>query len=107
LDVENLLGSSKADTLTRSAANNKHTGAGGPDTEQGGSGNDTVVGSGGADTLEGEDGDDTVNSKDGMNGNDTLNGGGSIYAAELDENFFVSRDPGSMQRTTSTRASAA
>jgi hypothetical protein len=73
--VENLLGSSKADTLTRSATNNKLTGGGGPDTEQGGLGNDTVVGSGGADTLKGEGGDDAVNSKDGVNGNDTLDGG--------------------------------
>lgn len=65
LGVENLLGSSKADTLTGSATNNKLTGRGGPDTEQGGSGNDTLLGSGG---------DDEVNSKDGVNGNDSLDG---------------------------------
>jgi RTX calcium-binding nonapeptide repeat (4 copies) len=76
LGVENLLGSSKADTLTGSAANNKLTGGGGADTEQGGLGNDQVIGSGGADTLKGGDGDDAVNSKDGKNGNDSLDGGG-------------------------------
>jgi Sulfatase/RTX calcium-binding nonapeptide repeat (4 copies)/Domain of unknown function (DUF4976)/Bacterial Ig domain len=76
LGVENLLGSSQADTLTGSSTNNKLTGGGGPDTEQGGLGNDQVIGSGGADTLKGGDGADTVNSKDGVNGNDSLDGGG-------------------------------
>ena len=75
LGVENLLGSSKADTLTGSVANNTLTGGGGNDTERGGAGNDKVVGSGGADFLYGEDGADAVNSKDGVNGNDSLNGG--------------------------------
>ena len=76
LDVEDLLGSSKADTLTGSDTGNKLTGGGGADTEQGGLGNDQVIGSGGADTLKGEDGDDAVNSKDGVKGNDALDGGG-------------------------------
>ncbi len=75
LDVENLLGSSKADTLTGSTANNSLTGGGGSDTEQGELGNDTVIGSGGADTLKGGDGNDTVKSKDGVKGNDSLDGG--------------------------------
>jgi alpha-tubulin suppressor-like RCC1 family protein/subtilisin family serine protease len=75
LGVEDLLGSSNADSLTGSAANNKLTGGGGPDTEQGGSGSDQVIGSGGADTLKGEDGDDALNSKDGVKGNDSLDGG--------------------------------
>ena len=66
LGVENLLRSSKADTLTGSATNNKLTGGGGPDTEQGGSGNDTLLGSGE---------DDAVDSKVGVNGNDSLDGG--------------------------------
>jgi Bacterial Ig-like domain/Regulator of chromosome condensation (RCC1) repeat/RTX calcium-binding nonapeptide repeat (4 copies) len=76
LGVEDLLGSSKADTLTGSDTDNKLTGGGGADTEQGGLGNDQVIGSGGADTLKGEDGDDAVNSKDGVKGNDSLDGGG-------------------------------
>jgi glucose/arabinose dehydrogenase/PKD repeat protein len=75
LGVENLRGSSKADTLTGSTANNRLTGGAGPDTEHGGLGNDTVIGSGGADTLKGEDGDDTVNSQDSVSGNDSLDGG--------------------------------
>jgi hypothetical protein len=76
LGIEDLLGSSKADTLTGSDTDNKLTGGGGADTEQGGLGNDQVIGSGGADTLKGEDGDDAVNSKDGVKGNDSLDGGG-------------------------------
>jgi glucose/arabinose dehydrogenase/Ca2+-binding RTX toxin-like protein len=64
--VENLLGSSKGDTLTGSDMNNKLTG---------GAGNDTVIGGGGADTLKANGGADTVNSKDGVNGNDSLDGG--------------------------------
>jgi hypothetical protein len=75
LGLENLLGSSKTDTLTGSTTNNKLTGGGGNDTERGGLGNDQVIGSGGADFLYGEGGDDTVNSKDGVSGNDTLSGG--------------------------------
>jgi PKD repeat protein len=75
LGVENLLGSSKADTLTGSETNNKLTGGGGADTERGGLGNDQVVGNGGADFLYGEGGADAVNSKDGVNGNDSLDGG--------------------------------
>ena len=73
--VENLWGSSKADTLTGSGANNTLTGGGGGDTERGGAGNDKVVGSGGDDFLYGEGGADAVNSKDAVNGNDSLDGG--------------------------------
>ena len=75
LGIENLLGSSNADTLSGSDTHNRLTGGDGPDTEHGGLGNDTVQGNGGADTLSGEDGDDTVNSKDGVKGNDSLDGG--------------------------------
>jgi Ca2+-binding RTX toxin-like protein len=64
--VENLLGSSNADTLTGSETNNTLTG---------GSGNDQVIGNAGADNLSGVGGNDTVNSRDGVSGNDTLSGG--------------------------------
>jgi glucose/arabinose dehydrogenase/PKD repeat protein len=66
LDVEKLLGSSKADSLTGSATNNTLTGGGG---------GDNVIGLGGADTLKGGGGADTVDSKDGVSGNDSLDGG--------------------------------
>jgi Ca2+-binding RTX toxin-like protein len=84
LGVENLFGSSKADSLTGSTANNRLTGGVGPDTEQGGLGNDTIIGSAGADTLKGEDGDDTVNSKDNVSGNDSLDGGAGTDTAVTD-----------------------
>jgi Ca2+-binding RTX toxin-like protein len=66
MSIENLTGSSYADTLT---------GDGEANTLRGGAGNDTIVGSGGVDIHFGEDGNDTVNSKDGVNGNDSLDGG--------------------------------
>jgi Ca2+-binding RTX toxin-like protein len=86
LGVENLLGSSKADTLTGSVTNNRLNGGGGNDTEHAGSGNDTVVGGGGADILKGEDGADTVNSKDGVSGNDALDGGAGTDTKVTDTN---------------------
>jgi hypothetical protein len=38
-------------------------------------GNDTVVGGGSADNLFGDEGGDSLNSKDGVSGNDSLDGG--------------------------------
>jgi len=64
--IENLVGSSKNDTLTGSEANNNING--------GGLG-DRITGMGGADTLAGAGGPDSINSQDGVNGNDSLNGG--------------------------------
>ena len=96
VNIENVLGSSKNDTLTGSGANNtikggagsdtiegmdgsdELTGAAGSDTVRAGAGDDSVVGSGGADFLFGDDGDDTVDSKDGINGNDSLDGGSDV-----------------------------
>jgi Ca2+-binding RTX toxin-like protein len=64
--IENLVGSSKEDTLTGSEGNNFIDG--------GGLG-DSVTGMGGADTLNGGGGPDSINSQDGVNGNDSLDGG--------------------------------
>jgi N-acetylglucosamine-6-sulfatase len=91
LDVEDLLGSSKADTLIGSDTNNTINGGVGPDTEQGGMGNDTVIGGYGADILKGEDGNDTVNSQDGVSGNDSLYGGAGTDTKVTDatEKFIV------------------
>ncbi len=57
LGVENLSGSSASDRLTGSAVAN------------------ALVGGAGSDILSGLGGPDTLNSRDGVNGNDTLNGG--------------------------------
>ena len=73
--IENLTGSSAADTLTGDGGPNKLVGGGGNDTVLGGGGNDTVIGGSGNDALHGEDGNDTVNSRDGVSGNDSLDGG--------------------------------
>jgi hypothetical protein len=64
--IENLVGSSKNDTLTGSDGNNNTNGRGEADS---------LTGMGGVDTLFGAGGPDSVNSQDGVNGNDSLNGG--------------------------------
>jgi Tol biopolymer transport system component len=75
LGVENMIGSSLADSLMGSAAANLLSGAGGADVAHGAGANDTVFGGAGPDELFGDAGGDTVNSHDGVNGNDAVNGG--------------------------------
>jgi Ca2+-binding RTX toxin-like protein len=78
--IENLVGSSYADTLTGDGGNNVLKGGGGADTLYGEGGADTLSGEGGADTLKGGGGSDTLYGGDGadtlfgMNGSDTLYG---------------------------------
>jgi Ca2+-binding RTX toxin-like protein len=97
-DIENINGSTLADTLTGSAAantlfgdlgNDRLSGLDGADTLQGGWGNDQLSGGagndwldggqgdGGSDQLSGGDGNDIL---DGAAGNDILNAGGSSSA---------------------------
>ncbi|MGV2122177.1 hypothetical protein ACQZ4R_03625 [Agrobacterium vitis] len=79
--IENLTGSSSADTLTGDDNNNVLNGGGGNDTLAGGKGADTLNGGDGADTLEGGEGADTLSGDNGADtlvggeGADTLNGG--------------------------------
>ena len=90
IDVENIVGSRFADTLTGDgdanaidggAGHDTIDGAGGADTLTGGSGNDTLRGGAGSDTLEGGSGHDTIESGDGDDliiagsGNDDIDGG--------------------------------
>ncbi|KQV33397.1 MULTISPECIES: hypothetical protein [unclassified Rhizobium] len=58
--VENLIGSSYADTLTGNAGNNVLDGANGNDILDGGAGNDTLIGGDGDDTLKGGAGSDAA-----------------------------------------------
>ena len=74
-EVENVIGSSLADTLEGSAANN---------TLNGGSGADNIVGLEGADTLKGVGGNDTLDSQDGVEGNDTVDGGAGTDTCTTD-----------------------
>ena len=92
--IENLRGTSAADTLGGDASANRLEGLGGNDTLRGrggdddllgGAGNDTLYGDDGADTLRGEDGDDVIY---GGAGNDTLLGGAgadALYAESGDD----------------------
>ncbi len=59
-DIENLIGSNFADTITGDPGHNRIQGNGGNDTLRGGLGNDTLIGESGNDSLLGEDGADTA-----------------------------------------------
>jgi Ca2+-binding RTX toxin-like protein len=71
-DVENLLGSSHADTLIGDNEDNELDGQGGNDELKGYGGDDDLFGQDGHDSLNGGAGYDTLH---GGNGNDVLNGG--------------------------------
>ena len=81
ISVENLLGSSHADTLVGSADANRIDGGDGDDLIDGASGDDLLLGGAGADTLLGGagvdrlEGGDDADSLDGDTGDDTLIGG--------------------------------
>ena len=86
-DVENLLGSIGANTITGNAQNNVLTGGAAIDTLSGGDGNDTLVGAALADVLNGGNGDDIFSEGTASNGGDTFNGGAGTdtvdYGARL------------------------
>ena len=71
-NVENVLGSQFADTLTGDAGNNTLDGGGGDDKLSGGDGADYLIGGDGNDTLTGGNGADYL---DGGAGDNVLNGG--------------------------------
>lgn len=60
VNVENVLGGDRQDTLTGSSAANVLDGAYGDDTLDGRGGDDTLIGGGGIDTVTGGGGDDTL-----------------------------------------------
>ena len=72
INVEDILGSAYADTLTGSSVNNLLEGASGDDVIYAGAGDDSVGGGDGIDVLHGEDGNDVVG---GGRGADVLDGG--------------------------------
>ena len=72
-NIENLIGSSKGDTLTGDNGDNMLNGGGGVDTLNGGAGDDTLDGGGGAsNALNGDSGDDTFIARAGV---DDMDGG--------------------------------
>ncbi|MBA3756075.1 MAG: calcium-binding protein [Nitrosomonas sp.] len=71
-EIENIFGSSYADTLTGGVNGNQLYGGAGNDSLSGGDGFDTLHGDAGDDSLNGGNGDDWL---DGGDGNDMLNGG--------------------------------
>lgn len=80
--IENVIGTSRNDTLTGASADENLLANGGNDLVQGLAGDDTLNGAGGNDTVEGGDGNDNLlggggnDTLTGGDGNDTLDGGG-------------------------------
>jgi len=80
-EVENVTGSSRADTIVGDGGRNLLNGGGGNDSLQAAQGNDNLTGAAGADALEGGAGNDSLNGGDGADtltggsGNDTLSAG--------------------------------
>lgn len=72
IGVENVIGSSKGDSIVGDGHANVIDGGGGHDTIIGGGGDDTLTGGHGRDTIEGGAGRDVIS---GGTGNDTLRGG--------------------------------
>ncbi|WP_340645065.1 calcium-binding protein [Phenylobacterium sp.] len=66
--IENVIGSSYADTIAGDGGNNSISGGGGFDLLSGGGGNDVLVGGAGNDTIDGGAGIDTVSYDDGIVG---------------------------------------
>tara|TARA_R110002124_G_scaffold64985_2_gene178029 strand:- start:862969 stop:881598 length:18630 start_codon:yes stop_codon:yes gene_type:complete len=79
VNVENVIGTDQADTMTGDSAINIFTGNGGADIIDGDAGNDTLYGDGGNDTLLGGLGTDVLS---GGAGNDSLDGGSGIDTAD-------------------------
>ncbi|MCU0826986.1 MAG: Hint domain-containing protein [Tabrizicola sp.] len=81
VSIENIIGSSFADTIIGDAENNIFDGRDGTDTLSGGAGNDTLIGGAGADSLSGGTGNDSLVGGAGIDsllagdGNDFLDGG--------------------------------
>ncbi|WP_263854108.1 cadherin domain-containing protein [Sphingomonas parva] len=73
VSIENLVGTTLADTLRGDAGANKLYGLAGDDTLHGAAGNDHIEGGAGNDIIYGGDGDDVV--LDGGDGNDIIYGG--------------------------------
>ncbi len=84
-DIENVIGSNSADTITGNSADNVLNGKDGNDSILGGTGDDTLLGGIGDDTLVGGDDDDVLN---GQADNDSLTGGNEddefVYSSGTD-----------------------
>ncbi len=92
-NIENIIGTSGADSLTGDSNNNVLSGGAGNDTLDGGDGNDTLIGGTGRDLLLGGDGNDLLDSRGG--GGSSLSGGlGDDTLLGGDSNDTFSGGPG-------------
>lgn len=91
-DIENVIGSRHADTLTGDSGANRLSGLDGNDTLIGGAGDDVLGGGAGDDTLSGGDGEDNIIGEEGA---DTIDGGaGADVIAAGDGNDGVAGGAG-------------
>jgi len=77
-DLENIVGSQAADTLTGGPGSNRITGGSGDDVIDGGNGDDVLDGGNGNDTVSGGAGNDRILNGKTSNGADSLSGGDGI-----------------------------
>ena len=92
-NIENIIGTSGADSLTGDSNNNMLSGGAGNDTLDGGDGNDTLIGGTGGDLLLGGSGNDLLDSRGG--GGSSLSGGlGDDTLLGGDSNDTFSGGPG-------------
>jgi len=93
-NVEYVIGTGAADSITGNSASNSISGGAGADTLSGGDGRDTLNGGAGADSLVGGNGDDTfvIGASDGTDtivggtGNDTISITGSVALSSANDN---------------------
>lgn len=89
-NIENVIGSGYADTLTGSTAADRLDGGFGNDLLYGGDGNDTLVGGPGADRLDGGAGIDTVDySRASVSVTINLTSGAAVLSGETDRLYFI------------------
>ncbi|MCG8504601.1 MAG: cadherin domain-containing protein [Sphingomonadales bacterium] len=92
-NIEKVIGTSGADSLTGGTIAETLDGGGGADTLTGGAGGDTLIGGAGNDTIYGGDGQDTLYGGD---GDDTLHGEGDsdmIYGEAGNDHLFGGASP--------------
>ncbi|GKT31482.1 hypothetical protein ADUPG1_002053, partial [Aduncisulcus paluster] len=93
-EIENVIGSNFADTITGDEKNNSLDGRKGNDTLYGKAGNDTLKGGDGNDTLNGGKGNDYLYGEDGENtaSFEGAGGGVSVKLQKEDESFGTAKD---------------
>jgi len=91
IDVENMVGTALADTITGDGRANTLSGGAGNDVLNGGAGDDALIGDVGGDTLNGGEGSDALSGGSGM---DKVNGGNGDDVISQDLEAYISGTSG-------------